>query len=331
MLDIQKRVNSELDSTRSLKHYKMDDIKSKYNFTNISDLVEKSHMTSTNYDLLKVKKLTTPLLTLNNLVGMNNIKQQIIDQIMYFIQHTDDHEMNHTIITGSPGTGKTTLAKILANIYLNLGIFKNNKFIIAKRSDLIGRYLGETAIKTQKIIDMSFGGVLFIDEVYSLGNESSTSDIYSKECIDTINQNLSENAGKFICIIAGYKDQVEKCFLNKNSGLNRRFAWKYDLNEYTDSELKNIILKKIFKSSWKIHNLSFLKSWFKGKKEFFINQGGDIDLLFTKIKIAHSKRVFGLPHKYKKILIKDDFDKGLVLFIKNNYIKKDTVNYNLYI
>ena len=106
---------------------------------------------------------------------------------------------------------KTEIAKIMGEIFSNLGILKKKKFKKVTRSDLIAGYLGQTALKTTEVIKESLGGVLFIDEVYQLGNAEGR-DSYSKECIDTINQNLTERQGKFICIIAGYKDSVENCF-----------------------------------------------------------------------------------------------------------------------
>ena len=149
---------------------------------------------------------------------MNSIKKNIINHIIYYLQDLDDSKnMIHTIIQGPPGVGKSLLGKIIGDIYYYLGIFNNNlrhhrfeeyrnnyPFRVAKRSDLIGRYLGETAIKTQEFIDSCYGGVMFIDEAYSLGNNEGR-DSFSKECIDTINQNLTENKGNFLCIIAGYK------------------------------------------------------------------------------------------------------------------------------
>ena len=106
-----------------------------------------------------------------------------------------------------------------------MGVIKGNKrniygenkyeFKIVKRSDLIGKYLGHTAAKTQKVIDSCKGGVLFIDEAYSLGNPEGR-DSFSKECIDTINQNLTENKANLLCIIAGYKDALDKCFFAYN-------------------------------------------------------------------------------------------------------------------
>ena len=112
--------------------------------------------------------------------------------------------MLHCVIEGPPGVGKTEVAKILGQIYRKMGILTSDKFKSVKRSHLIGGYLGQTAIKTQKVLDECNGGVLFIDEAYSLGN-SEGKDSYSKECIDTLTAHLSENKQNFICIIAGYK------------------------------------------------------------------------------------------------------------------------------
>ena len=313
------KLDKELDAKRPLKHQKIEDIKSKFTFENITDLINIIPKRPNNYDIMRLNNVIFPLFELNNLVGMDNVKKQIIDQILYFSQGIHDADMLHTVIMGKPGVGKTTLARIIGNVYIGLGLCQNNNFIIAKRSDLIGRYLGETAIKTQGVIDSAIGGVLFIDEAYSLGNESSgKQDSYSKECIDTINQNLSEKAGQFICILAGYEDKLESCFFSCNSGLKRRFPWSYNLKEYTDKELRQILFNKIYANYWFIYDINTIsEKWFSNKMDSFENQGGDMELLFVKIKIAHSKRVFGLPYKYKKCLIKNDFDEGYSLFMEN--------------
>lgn len=303
------------------------------------------------------------LLDLKEFIGMQNIKKKIINQIIYFSQtfHTNHLDSNiekdkiydisetsidknsddllHTVIQGPPGIGKTMLAKILCRIYLCLGITKKNTFKIVKRSDLIGEFLGHTAVKTQNIINESLGGVLFIDEAYSLGNNSKNADAYSKECIDVLTQNLTEHKGDFICIIAGYKDQLQKNFFSLNPGLERRFAFVYDLETYTSLELLQILCSKINSmDNWKIIEeceLWLIKNDFlKDKMEYFTNFGGDIDNWLTNIKISHSLRVFGLDIKEQKIISKEDIENGYELYIesKNKIIdKNDNYFQSLYI
>ena len=128
-------------------------------------------------------------------------------------------------------------------------------FIIAKRSDLIGQYLGETSIKTQSLIDKCEGGILFIDEAYSLGNDEQR-DSFSKECLDTINLNLSENKKKFICIIAGYKESLNNSFFAYNEGLRRRFPFIYNIENYNYKELEKIFYKMINDINWKIIDIN---------------------------------------------------------------------------
>jgi len=251
--------------------------------------------------------------------------------------------MFHTIITGPPGVGKTMLGYILAKLYYNMGIFKKTrkkylnpltgkkedfKFTIARRSDLVGRFLGETAIKTQEVIDNALGGVLFIDEAYSLGNQEKR-DSFAKECIDTINQNLTENKGKFICIIAGYEDDLEKCFFSYNSGLRRRFMFKYNINKYDYKELADILYRKIEESSWKLLSTSKkykqrIYDFFKEKHEYMTNFGGDVELLLLSCKITHSLRIFGKNHDARKKISLEDIVSGFELFKshKNGKINK---------
>ena len=176
-----------------------------------------------NINLSRLSKIKSQLIELKNMIGLNNIKSQIINQLLYILNEYNEDNMLHTVITGTPGVGKTKLAKILGDIYHNLNIFKikkrkrnnNYPFKIVSRSDLIGKYLGHTSKKTQEVIDECNGGVLFIDEAYSLGNTEGR-DSFSKECIDTINLNLSEKKKNFLCIIAGYKDSLDKCFFSYN-------------------------------------------------------------------------------------------------------------------
>ena len=205
----------------------------------------------------KLNKILPSLIKLQKLTGMVSVKKTIVGHILYFLMNYEkNQDMIHTVIEGPPGVGKTTLGYILGEIYSNLDIIeqpknKTNqlKFKIVKRSDLVAKYLGQTSHRTQEAINSVLGGVLFIDEAYSLGN-NDVDDSYSKECLDTLNQNLSEKKNQFLCIIAGYKDALERNFFAYNEGLRRRFPFTYTIEEYTPNELKNIFVGMLDNSNW---------------------------------------------------------------------------------
>ena len=235
----------------------------------------------------------------------------------------NNYDMFHTVIFGPPGVGKTAFAKVLARIFLSLGITDNETFRVARRSDLIGEYVGHTATKTQKVIDESLGGVLFIDEIYSLGNggakENGKSDSFSIECINTLNQNLTEQKGKFICIIAGYKEETEKYFFGLNPGLKRRFSFYYNINGYNWIELTKILFFKINKlEHWSCDNSLAQKlldtQFIKDKMTYFSNYAGDVETWLLNIKIAHCKRVFGKAEVLQRCITYDDIIHGFNRF-----------------
>jgi SpoVK/Ycf46/Vps4 family AAA+-type ATPase len=232
--------------------------------------------------------------------------------------------MLHTVITGPPGVGKTELGKILGKVYKAMGILSKGHVNIARRPDLIAKYLGQTAPKTQSFIDKCKGGVMFIDEAYSLGNPEGR-DSFSKECIDTINQNLTERRD-FLCIIAGYEDSLESSFFSYNEGLKRRFSFKYNIEKYTGEELYEIFIMKINKEGWEyIDKNDKLIDFFKKNNESFPRFGGDIETLFLKTKIMHSRRImFKNPNLRKKISY-DDVIKGFDKFKSNRKTKEDKI------
>jgi hypothetical protein len=284
-------------------------------------------------NLKTLHKLKKPLKKLSLMIGLDCVKETVLDLILYYIQEFDKNtgDLMHTVIEGPPGVGKTEFGKILGEIYAALGVIKSNKFKVVRRTDLIGEYLGHTAKKTQDVIDGANGGVLFIDEAYALGN-SEKRDSYSKECIDTLNQNLTENKN-FICIIAGYPSELDKCFFSYNPGLKRRFPFRFSIDEYKSEELKNIFLKKVKDNNWEIYDIddNYLNNYFEKHKKLFPFFGGDMDNLFTSCKFCHSKRVFSKPMSYKKKINKDDLEKGLKKFTLNKRIdKNETPPHSMY-
>ena len=282
-------------------------------------------------DLKKLSDMKEPLIELQNLIGMDSVKKSLVNQILYFLQGIEEQQdMLHMVITGSPGTGKTSLGMILSKLYYSMGLLDTKQsvnpitgskekftFKIYKRADLIGQYLGHTAIKTQKAIDECIGGVMFLDEAYSLGHDEK-SDIYTKECLDTINQNLSENKKNFILIIAGYPDQLDKCFFSHNEGLKRRFAFRYHIDKYTPAELCKMLKLKIKLSSWSYDESDMtdekIIKLIEASKDMFENFGGDIESWYLHIKIAHGVRIFGKHPKYRRNINMDDLKIGLENF-----------------
>ena len=290
-------------------------------------------------NLKKLNLLIPTLEKLNNMIGISNVKKNIVNQIVYFMSGLETQDnMLHTVITGPPGVGKTALGHIIGEIYFKLDILKSSNntdkyiFKVARRSDLIAQYLGQTAIKTQKVIDDCIGGVLFIDEAYSLGS-GGNSDIYSKECIDTLNQNLTENKN-FVCIIAGYTDQLEKNFFSVNSGLKRRFPFTYTINKYNAGELSQIFNLKMTEHSWIFDNLNMnnhelFKNFISKKYDDFPYFGGDMETLFLNVKIAHALRIVGKHPSIRKKINIQDIESGFDMFKNAKMVSKDVMSESL--
>lgn len=302
------------------------------NLNNINDIIKlKNHPNKfdfiNNNKFNKLYNIIPALEELNKIIGMNNVKEKIFKSICYFLYNlSNNNEMNHVMIMGPPGVGKTTVAKIIGLIYLKLGFLENDTFIVAKRSDLIAKYLGQTADKTQKVIDSALGGVLFIDEVYSLGN-SKKEDSYAKECIDTINLNMSRTDKPWLLIVGGYKEEIESDFLAYNQGLERRFTIKLEINGYNETELYEILMSFIKEEQWIIENNAITIDDIKKHLSKFKYFGGDMRKLFQLAKenycVRMMKQSLTLDNIEKK-LIRDDFMKSIEIF---NIKKEDNLSH----
>jgi len=278
-----------------------------------------------NFDLKKLKNLQKPLLDLKKMVGLTEVKNKIVDIILYYVQRLDikNHDMLHTIIDGAPGSGKTEIAQIYCEILVSLGVLSKGTFKKAKKHDLIGGYLGHTAMKTSKLLEEVKGGVLFIDEIYSLGNSDGKDgkDIYAKECVDLLMEYMSENKSDFVLVVAGYKDDIQRFFLTMNDGLERRFPIHLSIGEYTPEELKSIFLKKMDELKWNIAENTVPEDFFKENKDYFKFYGGDMEMLLSKCKYAHSRNLVQNHDKIHRIIDRKDFIDGFELYIKNPEIE----------
>jgi SpoVK/Ycf46/Vps4 family AAA+-type ATPase len=277
-----------------------------------------------NIDLRSLHNIKMELEQLNGMIGMETLKTAILQQMIYFIQELHvskdplKNDYKHTILIGPPGTGKTEIAKIIGNMYAKIGILKKNTFKKVTRTDLVAGYLGQTAIKTRKVIDECLGGVLFIDEAYSLGDDS-----FSKECIDTLCEALSDHKDDLMVIVAGYETQLNETFFKINAGMHSRFIWKFCIDSYTPKELMLIFQKQLFDHGWHLkEDFTLKESWFQKNKEYFLHFGRDMEILFSYVKISHAQRIFGKNKTEKKYINEDDLEKGLTLFIQHKNVSK---------
>lgn len=182
---------------------------------------------------------------LNALVGLTSVKQEVIT-FRNFLKIQNERRKKglsvpptsyHLVFSGNPGTGKTTIARIMAQILKSLGVISSGHLVEASRSDLVAGYMGQTAIKTNKVIDSALNGVLFIDEAYTLSRSSEND--FGQEAIDTLLKRMEDDRDRLVVIIAGYTDEI-KNFVGSNPGLASRFNRYINFPDYSESELEEI-------------------------------------------------------------------------------------------
>ena len=196
------------------------------------------------YEAPKAVDYTECLAKLDGMVGLASVKKEISNLAAFLNLQIRRGESNtfqgkHYVFTGNPGTGKTTVARIMADVFRSLGILSRGQLVEADRSKLVAGYSGQTAIKTNQLIDSAMGGVLFIDEAYTL--KSNDQDSFGSEAIDTLLKRLEDDRGKFICIVAGYTDNMHD-FIDTNPGLESRFTQTIHFEDYTPDELTQIFI-----------------------------------------------------------------------------------------
>ncbi len=184
---------------------------------------------------------------LNELVGLQDVKQEIhslinlikVKKMRESYQMPSMNMTYHMVFTGNPGTGKTTVARLVAKIYKELGILSEGTLVETDRAGLIAGYVGQTALKVKEVVERALGGVLFIDEAYSLTNNVGTND-FGSEAIDTLVKMMEDNRDNLVVIVAGYRDEMNE-FLKANTGLISRFNKFIEFQDYSMDELLEIL------------------------------------------------------------------------------------------
>lgn len=267
ILDKNKTVNA--DKTKMILESNIPDV---YNTRNLGEILEE----------------------LNSLVGLYNIKNQL-DKLIHLLKfnkkvNMDMSETNlHMVFTGNPGTGKTTVARIVSDILYNLGYIKQNKLVEVSAKDLIAEYVGQTSGKTYRTMKSAFGGVLFIDEAYSILSQGKTS--FGPECIATIIKIMEDHKNELVVIFAGYEKEMEE-FIRSNPGLKSRIGYLIKFKGYNVDELMEIFNKLLEKNKLKIEDLAketVRQVITDSSKIDNFGNGRFINNLFQNILIEHAK------------------------------------------
>ena len=306
------------------KNNKIDECKMK-NVKNITDKVVKEELKRKYF--AKDNEKRSGMEELNSLIGIDSVKKQV-EQIVNFLKVNKEKKkmpMLHMCFMGNPGTGKTTVARIIGKIFAEMEILSKDKiFVEAASQDLIGEYVGQTAPKTKAMTDKAKGGVLFIDEAYSLSPENARTS-YSEECIATLLKEMEDKRDNLCVILAGYTNEMKE-LLKVNPGFESRIQFKIDFPDYSEEELYEIFKQMAKEEEYKLSNniKEVVTQYFaEAKKENNFANARCARNLFEKIKFEQANRVAKEMEKESKVLNSNNSNKSTSV----NLIKKcDAVN-----
>lgn len=260
----------------------------------------------------KVESLDEVLKELDGLIGLNEVKKEV-KTLINFVQVQKEREKQglkssqvsyHCVFTGSPGTGKTTIARLVAKIYKHLGILEQGQLVETDRSGLVAEYLGQTSTKVDKVVKTALNGILFIDEAYALVGEGN--DDYGKEAVAALIKRMEDNRDKLVLIVAGYSDEMET-FIDTNPGFKSRFNRYIQFPDYTPIELMKIFELLCLKSEYVVSQTAKDKlnekfeSLYKNKDKNFGN-GRLVRNLFEKAMEQQANRIAQAEKLTKELL-----------------------------
>lgn len=289
--------------------------------TDIQNTTQSKNVGSAKYQApINEELLTESIRKLNKLIGLSSVKNDVNELVKlakYYLKNGEnlsDKLTSHILFLGSPGTGKTTVARIISDIYNALGILPGGQLIETDRKGLVDAYIGKTAIKTSEVIDKSIGGTLFIDEAYALTRTVNSND-FGQEAVDTLLKRMEYDRGKFIVIAAGYTKEMN-VFLESNSGLKSRFTKTFTFEDYSTNELLEIF-NELSKSKKLKLDEEAEKILFKHFNQLYRERDsnfGNARLVRNTFDSAVKKRMIRLienennPAESNNLIIADDFD-----------------------